>query len=65
MNHDTEWTNEPTCPYCGHVETDAWELGDPEAVTEGWCGSCGKDYLLTGSVTIRWLSNPTPERIYQ
>lgn len=40
--------DKPTCPYCGHLERDAWDIdfgpsADGEAVIT--CGACDEEYL--------------------
>jgi transposase-like protein len=53
-------TLKPTCPYCGHVERDAWEIDFGPGLdgdTEHTCHSCGKDYFLSREVTVRYASH--------
>lgn len=60
---DTELTALPVCPYCYHAEIDAWEIdfGGAEGDTVHTCGSCGMDYHLSKSITVRYTSKePTP-----
>ena len=55
---DTSWTDQPTCPYCGYVERDAWEI-DFEGIdgdVEHSCASCGEDYMLTRNAIITYTS---------
>lgn len=56
---DTSFTDEPVCPYCGHEETDAWEIdfGGCDGDTEHSCGSCGEDYHLSRQVTFHYASS--------
>lgn len=58
MPHDTEWTDAPTCPYCGHEETDAWEIEFRNESAEVSCSSCGKDYDCTEHRTFNYTSKP-------
>lgn len=39
---DTSYTNEVICPYCGHVQSDSWEMRDGE----NDCDDCEKTFLL-------------------
>lgn len=44
---ETERTDDPICPHCGHRERDAWEINfgpgiEGDAVVT--CGSCGEEY---------------------
>lgn len=53
---DFSFTDEPTCPYCGYVERDAWEVnfGGIEDETEHTCKSCGEEYFLSRTVYISY-----------
>ncbi|NII53539.1 hypothetical protein [Luteibacter sp. SG786] len=57
---DTSWTDQPTCPYCGHIERDAWEIPfdsiDGEVVQT--CAHCGEDYHLSRNAIITYTSEP-------
>jgi transcription elongation factor Elf1 len=57
---DTSYTDQPTCPHCGYVETDAWEIdfGGMEGDVVMACGKCDEDYNLSRSVTIHYSSEP-------
>lgn len=53
----TDYTAHPICPYCGHIEHDAWEIdfgpgldGDAEM----GCGSCGEDYHCSREVSVTY-----------
>jgi DNA-directed RNA polymerase subunit RPC12/RpoP len=48
---DTDYTNLITCPYCGYVDIDSWEI--PE---EGeWdCDSCGKRIWISIHTSISY-----------
>jgi uncharacterized Zn-finger protein len=43
---DCKYNDEPVCPYCGHIYTDAWELGDCGDGTEVECGKCEKEFKV-------------------
>lgn len=51
---DTEHTDNPVCPHCGHVDLDAWEIdfGGTEGTTEVLCGACGEEYSCSRYVTV-------------
>lgn len=55
-----ELTTQPICPYCNHVERDAWEIDIPglDGDTEKTCGHCGKDYFLTRRVYVYYITKP-------
>ena len=48
---ETEGTDEPVCPHCGHEMTDAGELGleDGDKTTTE-CDSCEAPMVVTGHV---------------
>lgn len=53
-------TDQPTCPYCQHVERDAWEIDfgpGVEGDTVHTCGSCGEEYSLYRTCTIYYTSH--------
>ena len=59
---DTAYQNKITCPYCGHVHQDSWEMtdgGDEEDV-EVDCDSCGQAFRATTHITIRYSSFKLP-----
>lgn len=56
---DTEFTDHPTCPYCGHVDRDAWEWDDNgEDFKDHECVSCGFLFDAQKHVTVRWSTKP-------
>jgi len=50
---ETEYERELTCPHCGYVDRDSWELPDDEC-GEHDCPHCGVPYLWTRHVSISW-----------
>ena len=51
----------PTCPACGHAETDAWELdfgAGLEGDTHVWCGECETEYRCARTVSVYYRSSP-------
>ena len=56
MTYETEDTENPVCPYCGYVETDAWEIDFGHGDAEVSCSSCGKDYLCSTTVVVTYTT---------
>lgn len=48
----------PICPFCEHENRDGWEidLGGIEGDGEVTCGSCGEEYFISRTVSVRYLS---------
>lgn len=57
---NTEFTDKPICPYCGHSERNVWEIdfGGMDGDVEHTCGSCGEDYSLSRHVSVSYSSSP-------
>ncbi len=60
---ELDWTDllqndEPVCPYCGEVWTDAWELNlcrdDQSTVTE--CYGCEREFSVTLNVSYTYTT---------
>jgi transcription elongation factor Elf1 len=53
---DTLDTREITCPYCGYVFGDSWEVnqGEMEWEEDIDCGRCGKTFLAFKQVTVTY-----------
>jgi transcription elongation factor Elf1 len=52
---ETQHTDNPTCPFCGHAERDAWEIDfgpGIEGDTTVSCGECGEDYKASRGAII-------------
>ena len=48
-----------TCPYCGHLDEDSYELGDGgEGCGETECGECGKPFAWVRSITVNYTGKP-------
>lgn len=47
-----------TCPYCGHVHVDSWEMGPDsnEWDTTIECHSCEREFLCSMTTTVRYTS---------
>lgn len=61
----TEMTTLPVCPYCGHVEQDAWEINFGPGLdgdTEVSCNSCGEDYFCERIVDVSYKSSKLKEK---
>lgn len=59
MKIETEYTEEPICPYCGNEESDAWEIDfgiGLDGDTEIYCSDCGKEYHLSRNVIVSYSS---------
>ena len=58
----TDFTPSPVCPYCGHVERDAWEIdfGSSETATV-FCGACGRGYVVLQHISITYTTSKSDE----
>jgi len=57
MEYDTEWTDLPTCPYCGFSDQDWWDGLLPKDDGDSWlvhCGECEEEYTVTMSVSTNF-----------
>ena len=53
----TDYRDEATCPYCGYVGRDSWELfGPDDEDNDAQCGSCGKEYRVSRNVSVTYTS---------
>ena len=59
MSNDTEHSDFPICPKCGHEEFDAWEIrlgpgieGDGETD----CGGCGYTMLISRHCSVTYTT---------
>lgn len=46
---NTSHKSEVMCPWCGHVETEAWEIDgiySDDDLSETSCDSCGRDFVV-------------------
>jgi ribosomal protein S27AE len=53
---DKDYEDNLTCPYCGYVDSDSWELSDSE--DEHTCGRCGATMSFERVVTVEYNSSP-------
>lgn len=49
---DHEYTDEIVCPYCGHEQSDSWELKHNEG--EDFCGSCEKKFTYIRDISVSY-----------
>ena len=54
MKIDCDYTDNPTCPYCGHEETHAWELHGRhiEDSFKYWCGDCDQEVFCQPTMSV-------------
>ena len=50
---DTEWTDAPVCPHCGHEHRDWWEWLDDED-GEHDCDNCGRVFRWSQYIRIKF-----------
>lgn len=57
---ETSCTDDPVCPYCGHVHQDSWEWDGAEG--EHACDDCGEKFRWYSEVSRTWDTErfPTP-----
>jgi len=58
---ETIHTKEPVCPYCGHVQRDAWELNlgpGLEGDGEMDCGECERSFVVSRYCDITYKTKP-------
>ena len=49
------YNQDPVCPYCGHIERDAWELDlEDEEDCEIECNRCEMEYIVSLHVSISY-----------
>ena len=63
MEYDTDYTREITCPYCGYVFSDSWEVNQVEMEWEEEidCMRCGKEFLASKEVSITYSTQKIEE----
>lgn len=54
---DCNLNDEAKCPYCGHDETDSWELDRDEECTTNTCGACDKEYNVTINRSVTYSTS--------
>ena len=60
---DCEYTDECVCPYCGHEQSDSWEIGTgSEEDGETYCGSCGKDFAYSRHIRVTYSTEPIMQK---
>lgn len=53
---EQDYKHEVTCPYCGHENSNSWELSDEEDEYE--CPNCGSTFSYQRNVTVEYCSQP-------
>ena len=54
---ETQYEDDVTCPYCGHVDRDSWELDfGPgfEGDEDFECGACGETFHASREVSVSY-----------
>jgi hypothetical protein len=62
---ETQFTEQPVCPHCGHAERDAWEIDfgpGCEGETETYCGACGEEYAVSKTISVRYSTEKCARR---
>lgn len=59
QEHDTQYTNEIKCPYCGYEWSDSWEMGNGD--TEE-CPDCLNTFEYEMDVVVTYISWKKDER---
>lgn len=56
---ETEYTDLPTCPYCGARDQDYWDHDwEGREIIEVPCGACELDYSLERHQSISFTTRP-------
>jgi len=59
---DTFYTDDPVCPYCGHVEESANEINfGPTGTTAIDCAKCGLDFECSQEFSVSYISSKIKE----
>jgi hypothetical protein len=57
---ETDYTDDPVCPHCGHAEKDAWEIDfgpGLDGTTELECSACRRDYFCERNCQVTYSSH--------
>lgn len=57
---DTRFTDQPACPHCGEVESDAWEWDLGETYEEVYCGNCERKFLARENMRVTYSTKAIP-----
>jgi hypothetical protein len=59
---DTQYTNEPVCPYCGYKVSNSWELNmrDGDEI-ERECSYCSENFKILCIVTVEYCTETKAE----
>lgn len=61
----TDFTDQPVCPHCGHVDRDAWEIDfgpSVEGDAEVTCGDCGEYFNCSRTAIIYYSTDKKASR---
>ncbi len=53
---DTKFTENITCPFCGHEDTDSWESNDWSGTVQN-CESCDEEFNLTVEIDVSYTTS--------
>ena len=51
---ETNLTDEVTCPYCGYVHSDSWEMADSDDLY--MCPDCGNKFSYERNISVTYSS---------
>ena len=55
-DYETRYNSEVTCPHCGYVFSDSWEIDIDNYEEEIDCRKCEKPFLVYRDVTVTYCS---------
>lgn len=58
QEHDTQYTNEIVCPYCGYEWPNNWEMSDNDEVL---CEDCGNTFHYARVVEVTYCAYKMPQ----
>jgi transcription elongation factor Elf1 len=60
---DCEYQNDATCPHCGYVVRDSWEINfqNSGGEVEMTCGECEKDFIVWRQIQVTYSTRPKEE----
>lgn len=55
---NTQYEDNITCPFCGYVDRDSWEVdfGGMEGEEKLECGECQKEFVVTKHIEVTYSS---------
>jgi hypothetical protein len=54
---DCEYTDAIVCPYCGHEQSDSWEICGDRNDGETDCGECEKKFSYSRDFTVNYTTH--------